>query len=77
LQKLVSDPEGRKRRYRAVFIDKPSDATQEGAETQTWLEFAWECKYFSQEIFEELDDKYEHLFAMLITMDRKADTFCK
>ncbi len=67
----------RKRRYKAVFMNKLSDAEQEAAETQTWLEFAWKCNYISEEIFKKLDDKYEHVFAMLITMERKADTFCK
>jgi len=67
----------RKRRYKAVFINKLSDAEQEAAETQTWLEFAWKCNYIDKEIFQRLDEKYEHMFAMLITMERKADTFCK
>jgi len=67
----------RKRRYRAVFVNKLSDSEQEAAETQTWLEFAWKCNYINEEIFKRLDDKYEHIFAMLITMERKADTFCK
>ena len=67
----------RKRRYKAVFINKLSDAEQEAAETQTWLEFALKCNYINKEIFKRLDDKYEHAFAMLITMERKVDTFCK
>jgi len=54
-----------------------SDAEQEAAETQIWLEFAWKCNYINQEIFKKLDDKYEYIFAMLITMEREADTFCK
>lgn len=67
----------RKRRYEAVFINKLSDASQECAETQTWLEFALACKYITQEVFESLDEKCEHIFAMLVTMERKSDTFCK
>jgi four helix bundle protein len=67
----------RKRRYKAVFINKLSDSEQEAAETQTWLEFSLKCNYINDEIFKKLDDKYEHIFAMLITMERKADTFCK
>ncbi len=67
----------RKRRYKAVFINKLSDAEQEAAETQTWLEFALKCNYINKQIFEKLDDKYEHIFAMLITMERRVDTFCK
>jgi len=67
----------RKRRYKAVFVNKLTDAEQEAAETQTWLEFALACKYITQEIFTNLDEKYEHIFAQLITMERKADSFCK
>jgi four helix bundle protein len=67
----------RKRRYRAVFINKLSDASQEAAETQTWLEFALRYDYIDKQTFNRLDEKYEHIFAMLITMERKVDTFCK
>lgn len=66
----------RKRRYKAVFINKLLDAAQEAAETQTWLEFALACKYIEKEKFDELDSKYEHVFAMLTTMGQKADSFC-
>ena len=67
----------RKRRYKAVFISKLLDAGQEAAETQTWLEFAIRCNYINEETFEELDEKYEHILAMLNTMERKAESFCK
>ncbi len=67
----------RKRRYKAVFVNKLTDSEQEAGETQTWLEFALKCKYINNEIFKRLDEKYEHIFAKLITMERKADTFCK
>lgn len=66
----------RKRRYKAVFVNKLSDAAQEAAETQTWLEFALACKYIDKRTFKKLDDKYEHIFAMLFTMEQKADSFC-
>ena len=67
----------RKRKYIAVFINKLSDAAQEAAETQTWLEFALKCNYIDRKIFEELDSRYEHIFAMLFTMEKKANSFCK
>ena len=67
----------RKRRYKAVFVNKLSDAEQEAAETQTWLEFARRCNYIDEEFFQRLDEKYEHVFAMLYTMEQKVDTFCK
>lgn len=33
----------RKRRYKAAFIAKMSDAESEAAETQVWLEFSTKC----------------------------------
>lgn len=66
----------RKRKYRAVFINKLSDSAQEAAETQVWLEFSMACKYIDEQTFISLNDKYEHIFAMLVTMERKADKFC-
>jgi len=67
----------RKRRYVAMFINKITDAQQEAAETQTWLDFAFKCDYIAEEIYNSLDEKYEHIFAKLATMERKADTFCR
>src|SRR5438445_6168914 len=37
----------RKRRYEAAFISKLNDCESEAAETQTWLEFAFQCGYMS------------------------------
>ncbi len=67
----------RKRKYQAVFVNKLLDAAQEAAETQTWLEFALHCGYIENELFKDLYEKYEHIFAMLNTMENKADAFCK
>jgi len=67
----------RKRRYKAVFLNKLTDSGQEAAETQTWLEFSLHCKYIDEEIFQRLDESYEHIFAMLNSMEKKADSFCR
>ena len=67
----------RKRRYRAVFVNKLSDSGQEAAETQTWLEFSLACNYVSQQVYEKLFNEYEEIFAMLHSMTEKADTFCR
>lgn len=66
----------RKRKYKAVFINKLSDSAQEAAETQSWLDFALSCKYIDKETLVRLDERYEHIFAMLTTMDQKAESFC-
>lgn len=39
----------RKRRYRAAFISKISDAEAEAAETQVWIKFAVRCGYLDRE----------------------------
>jgi len=67
----------RKRKYPAVFINKLTDCGQEASETQTWLEFAWKCNYIDEVTFKYFDDHYEHIYAMLVNMERKADLFCK
>lgn len=67
----------RKRKYAAVFINKLTDASQEAAETQTWLEFCLACNYINRATFERLNEEYEHIYAMLFTMDKRVDSFCK
>jgi four helix bundle protein len=39
----------RKRRYRAAFVGKLSDAEAEAAETQVWIEFAVRCGYLDRD----------------------------
>jgi four helix bundle protein len=67
----------RKRKYRTDFVHRLRTAAQEAGETQTWLEFALECDYISDNAFKDLDERYEHIFAMLISMEDKADSFCR
>ncbi len=66
----------RKRKYKAVFVNKITDAMQEASETQSWLEFSAACKYISEELFKELDREYEEIIAMLNSVGKNADKFC-
>ena len=66
----------RKRRYPAVFKNKVTDSMQEASETQCWLEFSLACRYIDQSTFNELDDEYEQIIAMLNSMEMNADKFC-
>lgn len=66
-----------KRQYRAVFLNKLTDCCAEAAETQTWLEFALNCKYIDSADFETINSKYDHIYAMLKTMEKMPDKFCK
>jgi four helix bundle protein len=67
----------RKRKYKAVFINKLSDAGQEASETQTWLQFALRCNYLDETTFITLDRVYDEIFAMLNGMEKKVESFCR
>ena len=65
-----------KRRYPAAFVCKLTDSILEAAETQSWLEFSLACQYIDQIMFDQLLEKYEHIIAQLLTMEKKPETFC-
>jgi len=44
----------RKRRYPNHFVSKLTDVDMENSETQGWLEFAKECGYIAQDVYEKL-----------------------
>jgi four helix bundle protein len=58
----------RKRRYRAAFIAKLSDAESEACETQVWIEFAKECGYLNSSSSSELDDLYDKIMGQIVRM---------
>ena len=47
----------RKRVYPKHFHSKLTDSDAENSETQTWLEFAFACKYINEITFIELTEK--------------------
>ena len=63
----------RKRRYRAAFVAKLSDAESEAAETQVWLEFSRKCGYLSDDIAREMNTSYECVISCLVKMIQNAD----
>jgi four helix bundle protein len=63
----------RKRRYKAAFVAKLSDADSEACETQVWIEFASRCNYFNVETMEKLDNMYNHIIAQLVKVIDEAD----
>ena len=65
-----------KRQYIAVFKNKITDAMQEASETQCWLDFSLACQYIGKELFEELDNEYKRINAMLRSMEKNAKKFC-
>ena len=66
-----------KRRYKAAFISKISDAAGEAMETQAWLDHAIDCGYINESQFSERDAEWQHIGGMLNRMIERADDFCK
>ena len=58
----------RKRKYPAAFVAKLCDAESEAAETQTWLDFARDCRYISHEVHEGLFERYDQIIGKLVNM---------
>ena len=57
-----------KRRYEAHFVSKLTDADGENSETDTWLDFAKDCGYISNEDHGRLSSKCSEVGKMLGSM---------
>lgn len=47
----------RRRRYKSHFLSKLNDVETENAETQVWLDFAFDCGYLSTDEYNDLTTK--------------------
>jgi four helix bundle protein len=65
----------RKRRYRASFISKLSDAEAEAAETQVWIQFAVRCGYLNRDVGAALYRGYDRILATLVGMITHPDAW--
>jgi len=54
-----------KRRYEAHFVLKLTDCDGENAETDTWLDFARDCTYLTQEAYRRLAERCAEVGKML------------
>jgi len=57
-----------KRRYKAHFVSKLTDADGENSETDTWLDFAKDCRYLSAADHNRLTKQCKEIGAMLGAM---------
>ena len=64
-----------KRRYEAHFISKLTDCDGENAETETALDFAFECGYFTAEIHQGLILRNREIGKMLGSMIKSPEPF--
>jgi len=65
----------RKRLYEAHFISKISDADMENSETQVWLDFANNCSYISDEIFQDLNNRSQEIGRLFNNMIHNPDKY--
>jgi four helix bundle protein len=65
----------RKRRYKAAFIAKLSDAETEAAETQVWIDFAVRCSYLSSESAASLNKNYDEILRMIVAMINRPEAW--
>jgi four helix bundle protein len=65
----------RKRRYPNAFVSKLNDSEAEGAETQSWIQFAVACGYLDRDEGAEVYRHYDEVLAMLVKMISEADNW--
>ncbi len=65
----------RKRRYPKHFISKLTYSDAENAETQTWLQFGKECRYFGMDVFEEPNRESEEVGRLINYMIHNSAKF--
>jgi four helix bundle protein len=63
----------RKRRYPKSFIAKLVDSEGEAAESQTWLQFAIECKYIEKNVADRLSEEFDKIIGKLVTMENQSE----
>ncbi|OGX05577.1 MAG: hypothetical protein A3G87_00415 [Omnitrophica bacterium RIFCSPLOWO2_12_FULL_50_11] len=57
-----------KRKYEHVLTRHLNDALGSADETRGWLSFALDCKYISRKKWEDLDQRYDEVGAMLYSL---------
>jgi four helix bundle protein len=65
----------RRRRYPNSFVSKLNDAKAEAAETQTWLEFAGNCKYVEPEYAARATGRYDAIIGRLVVMSNQPESW--
>src|SRR5262245_33964838 len=65
----------RKRRYKAAFISKLSDAEGEAAGTEVWIELAKRCPYLTRDEADSLYTAYEANIRTIVGMINHPETW--
>ncbi|WP_462223537.1 four helix bundle protein [Flavobacterium sp.] len=68
----------RKRKYVAHFISKLTDSDGENSETNVWLEFAYQCKYITSDVYIDLSNQTLEIGKLINYMIANPEKFgCK
>lgn len=65
----------RKRRYPKFFISKLIDSEGEAAESQTWLDFSFNCGYINESECQSLTESYEKILGKLVSMSLRPENW--
>ena len=66
-----------KRSYIKSFVYKLTDSLGEEYETEVWLEYSKDCRYIEIKTLENIQDGYDEVRKMLISMINNPEKFCK
>lgn len=66
----------RKRRYKAAFVSKLSDAETEATEMQCWLDMGVKLKHMKEAARGHFDQRYERVIGQLVSMIENAGKWC-
>ena len=65
----------KRRRYKHYFISKLNDSETENAETEVWLDFAFDCNYLEKALHEQLTALNTEVGKLLWYMIQNPDKF--
>jgi len=65
-----------KRLYIKAFVNKLTDSLGEEFETEDWLNYSRECKYISDDDYQQMMSGYDEVRRMLISMINSPEKWC-
>jgi len=65
----------RKRRYPKHFTSKLTDSDAENSETSVWIDFAKECQYITNDIYNELTERNVEVGKLINNMIKNPSKF--
>ena len=66
-----------KRRYLAHFTSKLTDCDGENSETETWLDFAKDCRYLDEAVHNGMIQRNHRIGQMIGAIINNPNPFCK